>query len=283
MNRARKTKGSFQKARDKVEKREEELLTSQIQKVIGEELAKNIESILQSLKEQLQTSKEQLQTSKEQLQTPIEETKANVMLEGLNLPEENKNHLTSQIQQMIGEVLAKNAEARHVGDTCVCAVIGGPPGEEQAVYYGSPPSDLGYRLWTTHMGGYEDTFQVEINPDADVPKNMMTIGLITRTYSNWSKEIWAWDYCRPGHPGVRMVHIQNNRTPMKIFFLDKDRCDGGDTIVFRKPKELGIWHDVYHLYSSREEFWKYFGGTRTVFTWVRDNLWDPYPKWLPTF
>jgi hypothetical protein len=103
----------------------------------------------------------------------------------------------------------------------------------------------------------------------------MSIGLKIWLPSNWSKEIWAWDACRPHHPGVRHIYCQNNDTPTQYMRLYRDRCEGGDTIVFRKPKELGIWHDVYHLYNSAEEFWEFFGGTRTVFTWQRDN--NGYP------
>jgi hypothetical protein len=51
--------------------------------------------------------------------------------------------------------------------------------------------------------------------------------------------------------------------------LEKSSCrEGADTIVFRKPGFLGIWHDVGHV--PPELFWQAFGGTVCDFRWAID-------------
>ncbi len=41
-----------------------------------------------------------------------------------------------------------------------------------------------------------------------------------------------------------------------------------DTVVFRKPKFLGTWHDMYHW--DLDAFWKVFGGRWVQFRWQED-------------
>jgi hypothetical protein len=249
-------------------------LTSQIQQVIGEELAKNNEAKLQSLKERLQASKKSFPGSIEEFFSgSIEEREAIVRLEGLNLPEENKNRLTSQIQQMIGEELAKNAEVRQTGRTysCICAIVGytGPPGEESYLWHRpltDPPGPQYFPLG-------EDTVTVFRDTRENLPKTEMKVGLKLKLRSNWSKEIWAFDHCRTDYPGVARIYCHNNQTPTQWMDLHSG-CYGGDTIVFRKPRFGGAWWDMYHLHSSAESFWKSYGGTRLWIRWDEDQfLW----------
>src|SRR5829696_5560613 len=57
-----------------------------------------------------------------------------------------------------------------------------------------------------------------------------------------------------------------NTTPNRIR-LDHAVCwSGADTIVFRKPGFLGVWHNVGHFGATA--FWKAFGGTVADFSWV---------------
>jgi hypothetical protein len=245
-------------------------LTSQIQQVIQEELAKNNQAKLQSFKERLQASKKS--PIEESLPSPIEEREVNVMLEGLNLPKENNNRLTSQIQQMIEEELAKNAEARQeAGGTCICAGVGGPPGDEFAIYTGTPVRETRSRFMRFNDRYFrEDSWDITINATENLPITTMYVSLELNLKSNWSKEIWVWDACRQYHPGVTRVYCKNNNSGYASMRLH-NQCYGGQTLVFRKPKEFGIWYDMYHLYHSPREFWHHLGGSRVSFTWIEDD------------
>jgi hypothetical protein len=242
-------------------------LTSQVQQVIQEELAKNNEAKLQSFKERLQASKKRLERSpiEEGFPSPIEEREVNVMLEGLNLPEENKNRLTSQIQQMLGEELAKNAGARReAGRTCICAG-GRPPGREAEILNPIEPG---------HPEGVyfdeEDGLKMTVYPRSDIPKTETVVSLKLDLRSNWSKVIWAWDACKPSYPGVARVFAKDNSSDWQYMRL-YSRCEGGQTLVFRKPKEFGFWHDVGHLFNSPRAFWNLFGGCYVNFKWYYDG------------
>ena len=97
-----------------------------------------------------------------------------------------------------------------------------------------------------------------------VPKNQALIGLANLT--SWAKEIWASNLCIGRVASVSQSGT--NAIPVRML-LDMPSCNQGmDTIVFRKPGFLGIWHDVAHF--AGEWFWAALGGTVTDFTWVFD-------------
>jgi hypothetical protein len=97
-----------------------------------------------------------------------------------------------------------------------------------------------------------------------VPKSQVVIGLSNAT--SWSKEIWADNLCSGRTASVFQSGTSSTVQRMR---LDAPQCwAGADTIVFRKPGFLGIWHDVG--YFPPEFFWAAFGGTVADFRWVFD-------------
>jgi len=97
-----------------------------------------------------------------------------------------------------------------------------------------------------------------------VAKSQVVVGLAKRT--SWAKEICAQNFCTGRIASV--FQSGTNTTPNRIR-LDHAVCwSGADTIVFRKPGFLGVWHNVGHFGATA--FWKAFGGTVADFSWVFD-------------
>jgi hypothetical protein len=100
----------------------------------------------------------------------------------------------------------------------------------------------------------EDGARFNLNSD------QIMIGLTSST--EWAKEIQAWQYCLCG---VATVH-QDSANSNPVWMLATS--DQVATIVFRKPKFLGIWTDMYHF--EPEQFWRLLGGKVLTFDWKCD-------------
>ncbi len=198
-----------------------------------------------------------------------------VSLTGLNLPNENKKFLESQIQQMVSEMRQNEGEGGGEGgggegggggSSCICA--GGIPGETISLDGINPlpqPSpgrnDIITAVFFPKSG---DALRMVVEDGAQfgLDRNQMLIGLASSV--DWAKEIMAWSICRERLSSVYQGRA--NSTPN--WMLISNGCFQADTIVFRKPMFLGIWVDVANF--DLVQFWNVLGGKKVTFTWVVD-------------
>lgn len=185
------------------------------------------------------------------------------------------NH-QAELEHDLRELLPKQRSA--AVPLCICAgsvhgdLINNPmpyPWWDTAGNFALPPSgnplwqiavSLDNRGWNWAMLALSDG----ASASPPVPKNQVLVGLASGT--SWAKEIWVQNYCS-GRIGS-VFQSGTNAIPNRIM-LDSPACfSGADTIVFRKPGFLGIWHDVG--YFGTTEFWPAFGGTVADFTWIID-------------
>jgi hypothetical protein len=162
---------------------------------------------------------------------------------------------------------------------CVCASgvpgdrigLGGPPypwwsasGAFIPPPGGTSPWVIAVRLDTPGWNWARLTLSDGALANPPVPKNQVLVGLTNAT--SWAKEIWADNLC-----SGRTIAVFQSGTSSTVqrMRLDAPQCwAGADTVVFRKPGFLGIWHDVGHF--PPEFFWPAFGGTLADFRWVFD-------------
>jgi hypothetical protein len=114
-------------------------------------------------------------------------------------------------------------------------------------------------------GKPEDALKMEVEDGAkyNLRRDEVEVGLASRV--DWAKEIVAWDLCEGR---VSSVYQENdNRAPrwMRLSWGWRQ----ADTLVFRKPKVLGIWSDMYNL--DFKQFWNVFGGKSVTFIWAWDG------------
>jgi hypothetical protein len=83
----------------------------------------------------------------------------------------------------------------------------------------------------------------------------------------WEKEIFGWNVCQ--ERAVTTVKQTKEGAPAVEMKIRRGFAQT-DAIVFRKPKVLGVWTDMFHL-DTAEPFWNFLGGKIVTFTWVQDN------------
>lgn len=94
----------------------------------------------------------------------------------------------------------------------------------------------------------------------------MIVGLTIST--NWPKQIKAWDSYLPGV--VAMVEQDTKNAPPVQMLITQPTVS---TVVFTKPKFLGIWTDMYNLDPTM--FWQVFKGNVLTFNWDCDSCQCP--------
>jgi hypothetical protein len=98
--------------------------------------------------------------------------------------------------------------------------------------------------------------------------NEMWVGLRTGNTVNWAKEIEAWNEHPPGRR-ITSVYAEGYNSPVSWMRIINGHCtEHTHTLVFRKPRFLGHWVDMYNF--DRLEFWNKFGGKSIRFTWIKD-------------
>jgi hypothetical protein len=116
---------------------------------------------------------------------------------------------------------------------------------------------------------FEDVLRIDVVDDAtqNLSRDEMIVGLAIESPVQWDKEIAAWNVC--SHSTVARV-TQTAKATAPATMRIRRGVGQTDAIVFRKPKLLGVWTDMFHL-DTAEPFWNLFGGKVVTFTWVRDS------------
>jgi hypothetical protein len=97
-----------------------------------------------------------------------------------------------------------------------------------------------------------------------MPSYQSEVGLSNDTA--WAKEIRAENLCSGS---VQSVYQPGTNTVARWMTLVQPfGNEGVDTLLFRKPGFLGIWHDVGHI--APVQYWRAFGGTAVNYTWRFD-------------
>lgn len=230
-------------------------LESQIQQMIAAELDKYEQAQLQAL-----NLREQGKATTNLI---------NVSLAGLRLPDAETKRLESQIQQMIAAELAQhqktNPQTVAPGTTCVCAYNGVPGGPLDvssiiSAVNGPPPPQGFFNFTITDSDG--DVVLLTLFPGV-TSSDMCSVSFTNNCQSCWDKQIVAWNLCQQA-----LFTIQVSCTAGTIPFTVNQGCLQTDTLIFRKPKFLGVWTDMLHIVET--QFWPAFGGTNALFTWVGD-------------
>jgi hypothetical protein len=122
-----------------------------------------------------------------------------------------------------------------------------------------------------------DAIRIEVKSGSEgritpLPLDAMVVQLRLRnpaglgySVATWAKEIQALNYCIGTTSSIR---VDTWERPVSMHLRRADCTRDADTIVFRKPGFLGIWHDVG--YFEPEAFWSAFGGQVVDFEWVGD-------------
>jgi hypothetical protein len=235
-------------------------IESQIRQTIASELERIDEKMLEERKIKQQLAKEK--------------NTINVLQQGLNLPPEQLKDIESQIRQTIASELKEEKNSRFVEvfvDTAssmnarpVCTY------SANAVTRPAPPSNP----FVLALYAYEDTFRVSIT-EGGLPSNMMQIGLKIPE-GMWAKEILAFNWSsftttnwvavgfRPEHSPKGWMSIHKPGTPSP----SPGGSTPADLLIFRKPKEFGIWTDMYKIGPN---LWENWGGKTILFNWIDDS------------
>jgi len=166
-------------------------------------------------------------------------------------------------------------EGNGQAQACVCVAVS--PGDR--IVLEPPFSWRSDGAWVNHPSGRttwnigvplnSGSFDVALlqlsnGASSGVAMNQVMVGLANSTA--WGKELCAFNTCI-GRT-VSVFQGRTNSTPITML-LSRDSCGtGADTVFFRKPGFLGIWHDVGHFCPN--QFWNAFGGTIAIFDWVMD-------------
>lgn len=105
-------------------------------------------------------------------------------------------------------------------------------------------------------------------PAPPPPPAAMTVGLRLGGSVTWSKRVWSWS-ASAGMMQEVQVDYQYPQWYCMNLTNDVTSPYYADTIVFEKPKFLGVWTPMYNLEIAR--FWKLFTGKRLLFTWLADS------------
>jgi hypothetical protein len=141
--------------------------------------------------------------------------------------------------------------------SCVCAWVGGMPGPS---FFSSVPlpHSGGYNALYLPPGG-ESVLKVYVEHGV-YGRDEMQVGLANET--KWAKQIISWHPCS----GKLASSYAEKGDGIRYMRLENRGCYAPYTIVFRKPKFLGLWVDVAHW--DPKQFWHYLGGKRTTFVWA---------------
>jgi len=156
------------------------------------------------------------------------------------------------------------------GVTCICMVGGGLPGksydlEPVAALFANPPRS-NRNAYTIAVYFSEDVLRMEIPSNITLPGNLTEI--VLKSEVGWAKEISGFTWCKLSTVSIK--HPGSNRWLEARMALRQARCYAGeaDTIIFRKPKFFGFWHDMYHW--APKFFWRVHGGRQVIYTWLVD-------------
>jgi hypothetical protein len=252
-------------------------LESEIQRMVTTEIQKHEQAMLKEAEEE-----------KRRRQSRSKENKINISLEGLNLPYENRKRLESEIQQMVTRQFVKSVrddksststttgagQLAAAASTCICA-FNWLPGRRWYWPINYPfstpyPHFLSISSRTGGLFGDYNLISVRIdnrdfygNP---IPQDQAIIGLKLGSGIKWhEKEILAYNAC---HGTRNTLHRYGGSPGVTVYTTIYDACFQTDTLVFRKPRTLGIWVDVLHL--DPYSLWRCVGGKRVTFTWEND-------------
>lgn len=202
--------------------------------------------------------------------------------------------LESRILKRVEEVVDKYEEEQGGGDTgtqssalsggSICICMGGTLGREQSLKDQDPlptPSAPGKPVviawYALNSWGdlVEDVIRITILDGAPfgVSNTQVRVGLSLDPMVTWAKEVSAWGIC-----AGKVVTIRSTGAPVWAVIEQAPCPDGPDTVVFSKPKFLGIWTDMHTLDSQR--FWPLFAGKSVLFTWVADVAFPYKPGML---
>jgi len=252
-----------------IEGEEKQNLETAIRQVIVEEMIKEIEE-----QQALPLGSQGYEDA-----PPRPETALSVSLRELNLPtalvERTENRVQERVQPLVAPYVSMASQ-------CICTVLPADVRELSFLFLqpdGSlapaiPPDDpnsvLEVILHYTIPHDYEnyDLFYLDPHPQRlpELRPDEMIIGL--RTDMEWPKELEAYNYCHGRQYAVYQDGPSGVAIEMRI--TKPGGCGMGltDTIVFRKPKFLGIWTSVGWINSSN--FWAAAGGHRITFRWFAD-------------
>ena len=191
-----------------------------------------------------------------------------VSLADLNLPQNQRQRIEAQIHAKLSQLPYPLSAGRD--STCICAgdipgwtmtpqenCLEAPPGEEFLVFV------VIRDMW----GRVDSTDKLTVVTEDGARFNLgplqMAIGLATAV--EWAKEIVAWSLCRGRLSSV----YQGGPSSEPNYMLLENECGGADSIVFRKPRFLGVWNDLFHM--DHTLFWDCWGGKIITFTWLDDR------------
>lgn len=191
-----------------------------------------------------------------------------VSLESLSLPFEIRQSLESRTRNMITEIVSKKE-----GPINGCAFTPiYPPAQVQR--FTSSDILIGRWFdWNPRIPGAdprnpEDKFKIYIFPDITLPQDRIEVGLQLSGNVGWAKEIQAW-HQRPAIGRGNSVRVERGPSDAVYLSLRKPDCFGGaHNIIFRKPKFLGIWTDMYFI--DEQSLWGAFRGRHVIFQWIKD-------------
>lgn len=246
----------------------------------------HIESKIESvLREEVAKSKSRIQQKEET--KSLDGGKMNVSIKGLeNLLSEDKKNIEFKIENILREELATRIpNPVEIKNLNLESDIYSPPGQcqyEIPVITIPAPPDHPYLIAAFFK---EDTLRIEVidgnrNP-WNLLQNEMIIGLKTQGRM-WAKEIKVWDYWQgqtgslfedEGNYPYGPDHIQIYNRNMPYYGGRYGRGYSCSTLLFRKPKFLGRWTDMYTLENT--SFWKNLGGKVVTFVWVSDTQGNP--------
>ena len=187
-----------------------------------------------------------------------------ISLSKLGIPNEKVQLLEAHLENKIKAELGKNQLAL----ASICAtVIPGKMVDFSPVLTAIntvPPRNGEWTIawFEPNSTNPEDVFRIEVFADPLPRKDNAVVGLAVTTSSCWAKEIELFNMCQNRVGSIYMGGC--NAVPNSVLITQQDV----DTIVFRKPKFLGIWTDMYN--DDPTQFWQIFGGRTTVFTWFAD-------------
>jgi hypothetical protein len=100
-------------------------------------------------------------------------------------------------------------------------------------------------------------------------ENEFILGLANAT--TWAKKIYYWQSCVGRVVSVSQSGKSSVPDEARIA-IDMPPYPPSPipSLLFRKPGFLGSWHDVGHFPYFHTNFSAFFGGTRSVFTWMVD-------------
>src|SRR6266487_3875861 len=194
-----------------------------------------------------------------------------ISLESLAIPKENMRLLEGHLEHKVREELAKAHPAITFASVCASGIPGTQVDLSQILntVTSVPPKN---GKWVMAWFASGDAFRIDISSTRLSRTDQAVVGLANICSSCWAKEIEIFSICQ-GNMGT--IHLDSCNAVPNFGLLSLDGGRGASTIIFRKPKILGWWTDMY--YPDPSTFWEIFGGRTITFTWVDDNGAKPPP------